>query len=97
VAVQAVAKAGTIGIVGVYPPQMRTFPIGLAMNRNLTLNMGNCNHRKYIPELLGLVRTGAIDPGTILTRVEPVHSVIEAYQQFDDRSPGWIKIALDTR
>jgi len=36
-ATQAVAKAGTIGIIGVYPPQHEAFPIGEAMNANLTL------------------------------------------------------------
>ncbi|MDQ3457893.1 MAG: glutathione-dependent formaldehyde dehydrogenase [Deinococcota bacterium] len=51
-AVQAVAKAGTLSIIGVYPPTMQNFPIGQAMNKNLTIKMGNCNHRKYIPMLL---------------------------------------------
>jgi len=39
-AVQAVAKAGTLAIIGVYPQSDRFFPIGIAMNRNLTLRMG---------------------------------------------------------
>jgi hypothetical protein len=56
--------------------------------------MGPATTGTYIPELLGLVRTGAIDPSTILTQIESVHSVLEAYQQFDDRSLGWIKSAL---
>ncbi|HVG63842.1 MAG TPA: zinc-dependent alcohol dehydrogenase, partial [Hyalangium sp.] len=51
-AVQGLAKAGTLSIIGVYPQTARTFPIGEAMNKNLTLKMGNCNHRKYIPMLL---------------------------------------------
>ncbi len=51
-AVQALAKAGTLSIVGVYPPTQHQFPIGEAMNKNLTLRMGNCHHRKYIPHLL---------------------------------------------
>ena len=25
------------------------------MNKNLTVRMGNCNHRKYIPDLIDLV------------------------------------------
>jgi len=33
------------------------------MNKNLTLKMGNCNHRAYIPELIGYMREGLIDPG----------------------------------
>jgi len=40
--VGAVAKAGTIGIIGVYPPQAHSFPIGETMNKNLTVKAGNC-------------------------------------------------------
>jgi threonine dehydrogenase-like Zn-dependent dehydrogenase len=94
-AVQALAKAGTLSIIGVYPPTARTFPIGEAMNKNLTLKMGNCNHRKYIPKLLELVRTGEVDPTAILSHVEPITSAIEAYRQFDLRKPGWLKVELE--
>ncbi len=48
-AVQSVAKAGTISIIGVYPQSMRFFPIGQAMNKNLTIRMGNCHHRRVHP------------------------------------------------
>ncbi|MEJ2890925.1 zinc-binding dehydrogenase, partial [Actinomycetospora aeridis] len=51
-AVDAVAKAGTIGVIGVYPPGFDAFPIGSAMNRNLTVHLGNCPHRSVIPPLL---------------------------------------------
>ena len=94
-AVEALAKAGTLSIIGVYPQQMRTFPLGQAMNKNLTLNMGNCNHRKYIPHLLELVRTGAVDPTELLTHVQPLTSAIEAYRSFDARKPGWMKVELE--
>ena len=57
--------------------------------------MGNCNHRRYLPHLIELVRTGALDPAEILTQVEPMTSVIEAYQAFDKRQPGWIKVKLE--
>jgi len=64
------------------------------MNKNLTLKMGNCNHRKYIPKLVQLVRTRAIDPAEILTQKEPLLSAIEAYKSFDRREPGWVKVKL---
>ena len=92
--VEAVAKAGTISIVGVYG-ELDSFPIGDAMEKNLTLTMGNCNHRRYLPHLIELVRTGALDPAEILTQVEPMTSVIEAYKAFDQRRPGWIKVKLE--
>jgi threonine dehydrogenase-like Zn-dependent dehydrogenase len=93
-AIDSVAKAGTLAIIGVYPQPMKFFPIGDAMNKNLTLQMGNCNHRRYIPELIHYVRTGAIDPTRVLTQREPIGSAIDAYKAFDTRQPGWIKVEL---
>ncbi len=93
-AVECIAKAGHLSIIGVYD-HVSSFPIGDAMEKNLTIKMGNCNHRKYIPRLMELVRTGAIDPTEILTQVEPMSDVIEAYKQFDKRTPGWIKVMLE--
>ena len=36
-AVQALAKAGTLAVIGVYPQTARSFPIGQAMNKNPTM------------------------------------------------------------
>ncbi|MFD5826498.1 zinc-dependent alcohol dehydrogenase [Lentzea sp. NPDC060358] len=94
-AVELVAKAGSIGIIGVYPPGFADFPIGDAMNKNLTLRMGNCNHRRYVPRLLDLVLTGAVDPLQFITQHEKPSSAVEAYQTFDLREDGWLKTVLD--
>jgi threonine dehydrogenase-like Zn-dependent dehydrogenase len=94
-AVDVLAKAGTLSIIGVYPETARTFPIGKAMMKNLTLKMGNCNHRKYVPKLMDMVRTGQFDPLTILPREEPFTSVLHAYKAFDTHRPGWMKVQLD--
>ena len=93
-AVQAVAKGGILGVIGVYPQTMNFFPIGLAMSRQLKINMGNCNHRKYLPSLVNLVSAGLIDPAQVLTEREPIVSAIDAYKAFDERQPGWIKVEL---
>ncbi|HEV7767539.1 MAG TPA: zinc-dependent alcohol dehydrogenase [Thermoanaerobaculia bacterium] len=94
-AVESLAKAGTLAVVGVYPDTARTFPIGVAMNKNLTVQMGNCHHRRYIPDLLELVRTGGFDPSSILTQETPIVDAIEAYEHFDRREDGWIKVKLE--
>ena len=93
-AVDSLAKAGTLGIVGVYPATMTSFPIGTAMNRNLTINAGNCNHRHYIPHLLAMVAHGTVDPTRLLTEQEPMTDVLDAYREFDRREPGWLKVAV---
>jgi threonine dehydrogenase-like Zn-dependent dehydrogenase len=94
-AVECVAKAGTVCLIGVYPPTVESFPIGAAMMKNLSLQMGNCNHRKYIPHLVELTRSGAVDPSDLITQIADTHDVIEAYEAFDQRRPGWLKVALD--
>ncbi|MFM0204915.1 glutathione-dependent formaldehyde dehydrogenase [Paraburkholderia fungorum] len=93
-AVQALAKAATLSIIGVYPPTDSFFPIGMAMNKNLTIRMGNCNHRRYVPQLVEMVRTGKIDPSKILTQCESMTNAIDAFKAFDERQPGWIKVEL---
>jgi threonine dehydrogenase-like Zn-dependent dehydrogenase len=92
--VESVAKAGTVSIIGVYG-EMDSYPIGNAMEKNLTLTMGNCNHRRYIPHLVELVRNGSLNPAEILTQREPMTSAIEAYKAFDKRKPGWVKVKLE--
>jgi threonine dehydrogenase-like Zn-dependent dehydrogenase len=72
-----------------------TAPIGTIQQRNLTVRGGNCNHRRYMPTLVGLVATGALDPTEILTQTEPITDAIEAYKAFDRREPGWIKVELN--
>jgi threonine dehydrogenase-like Zn-dependent dehydrogenase len=93
--VQALAKAGTLSIIGVYSQLATTFPIGMAMNKNLTIRAGNCDHRKYVPQLINLVRSRVVDPSTILSQVEPIADAISAYKAFDQRQAGWLKVKLE--
>lgn len=94
-AVESLRGAGTLGIVGVYPPQIDSFPLGEAMNKNLSIKMGNCPHRRYVPKLIEMVRSGQADPSKVITQVGALSSALEAYQAFDKREDGWIKVALD--
>lgn len=92
--IESLCKAGTLSIIGVYPETVESFPIGKAMMKNLTINMGNCNHRKYIPRLLDLVATGAADPTRVLSQVIPFSDVVDAYNRFNERQPGWTKVSM---
>jgi threonine dehydrogenase-like Zn-dependent dehydrogenase len=94
-AVEAVAKAGTISIIGVYPAGFDSFPIGAAMNKNVRINMGNCHHRKYIPKLIEMTLAGRVDPSKILTQSEPLTDAISAFKSFDQHQSGWIKVKLE--
>lgn len=93
-AVKAVAKNGLISIIGVYTELLKTFPIGEAMGKNLTIRMGDCNHRKYIPKLLSWVQQGIFDSRNFTTHTLPLSDVITGYKHFDKRDNGWIKVVL---
>ena len=93
--VEAIAKAGTLSLIGVYPPAAEHFPIGVAMNKNLTIKSGNANHRRYIPELIELVRSGAVRPSQLITQIDDLTGAIDAYETFDQRREGWHKVILD--
>ncbi|WP_083590091.1 zinc-dependent alcohol dehydrogenase [Aurantimonas sp. 22II-16-19i] len=94
-AVESLAKAGTLSIIGVYPQSDQFFPIGAAMNKNITMRMGNANHKKYVQQLVELTRKGGLKPEHILTETEPMRDVIKAYETFDSQEKGWIKVELD--
>jgi threonine dehydrogenase-like Zn-dependent dehydrogenase len=94
-AIQSVAKAGTVSVIGVYSAPVWDFPIEQILEKNLTLKAGNCNHRRYMPEMIELVRSGIIRPEEFLTQIEPIVSAIDAYRSFDRHERGWIKVKLD--
>lgn len=94
--VKAAAKAGVVSVIGVYPPSQLSAPIGLAMQHNLTVRLGNCNHRRYVPALVDLLRNGTLQPQHVISQQEPLTNVIDAYRKFDQRETGWMKVELGT-
>jgi threonine dehydrogenase-like Zn-dependent dehydrogenase len=93
-AVESLAKAGTLGIIGVYPETAVRFPIGLAMNKNLTIRSGNCPHRKYLWDLVMLAKNGSIDFHRLVTQARPTADALEAYRAFEAHESGWMKVEL---
>lgn len=92
--VDAVAKYGRLSIMGVYSPREFVYPIGQAMNKNLTIRMGNCDHHRVTPQLIDMVAAGQFDPTRFITQREPLHSAIDAYRTFDLREDGWLKVEI---
>jgi threonine dehydrogenase-like Zn-dependent dehydrogenase len=94
-AIESVAKAGTVSVIGVYSAPLQVFPIEKILEKNITLKAGNCNHRRYMPEMIELVRSGVVRPETFLTQKEPIQSAIDAYRSFARHERGWIKVKLE--
>lgn len=90
----AVRRGGNVSIVGVYGPPFNTIPIGTAMNKGLTLRMGQCNVKRYMPHLLEHIRKGNIDAKGIISHRFPLEDAPKAYDLFSKKQDGCIKCVL---
>jgi threonine dehydrogenase-like Zn-dependent dehydrogenase len=86
-----IARPGsTVGFVGV--PHDVVLPVQAMFGRNIGLAGGMAPVRKYLPELLDLVTSGAIDPGQVFDSTLPLDDVAEGYAAMDERRA--IKVLL---
>ena len=80
----AIARPGsTVGIVGV--PHHVEFPFEPTFFRNVGWRGGPAPSRLYIPELMGDVLDGRIDPGRVLDFGTDLDGVADAYAAMDER------------
>jgi threonine dehydrogenase-like Zn-dependent dehydrogenase len=93
-AIHATRKGGHVSIVGVYGPPFNLVPIGTAMNKNLTLRMGQCNVKRYMPRLLEHIRAGRVDTKAMITHRFPLERAPDAYRIFEQKLEGCIKTVL---
>jgi threonine dehydrogenase-like Zn-dependent dehydrogenase len=93
-AIDAARRGGRVSVVGVYGPPWNLVPLGTAMNKGLTLRMGQCNVKRYMAPLLGHIRDGRIDPKAIITHRLPLEAAPEAYDMFARKRDHCVKCVL---
>jgi threonine dehydrogenase-like Zn-dependent dehydrogenase len=87
-------KGGTVSIPGVYVGMLDKFPLGGAMNKGLTLKMGQTHVQRYGQPLLKKIESGVIDPSFVITHRLPLEEAPDAYKTFRDKKDGCIKVVL---
>jgi len=93
-AIYCCRKAGTVSIPGVYIGMIDKFPFGQAMNKGLTLKMGQTHVQRYTQPLLKKIEDGKIDPSFVITHERPLEEAPELYKTFRDKKDGCIKVVL---
>jgi threonine dehydrogenase-like Zn-dependent dehydrogenase len=93
-AIDTVRKAGKVSIVGVYGPPWNLVPIGTAMNKGLTLRMGQCDVKRYMTELLEHIRQRRIDARAVISHRLALEDAPDAYRMFAEKRDGCIKCVL---
>jgi threonine dehydrogenase-like Zn-dependent dehydrogenase len=93
-AIMCCRKGGTISVPGVYLGLLDNIPFGAAMNKGLTLKMGQTHVQKYLPSLLQKVEAGEIDPSFVITHRIKLADAPEIYKTFRDKKDGCVKAVI---
>jgi threonine dehydrogenase-like Zn-dependent dehydrogenase len=93
-AIHSVRKGGRISVIGVYGPPFNMVPLGTALNKNLTIRLGQCNTRRYMPHLLEHIRAGRVDAKSIISHRMPLDRVADAYEMFAGKLDSCRKVVL---
>jgi len=86
--------AGVLSIPGVYGGLVDKIPMGLLMNKGLTLRTGQTNVNRWTDDLLRRIEAGQIDPSFVITHTVPLERGPEMYRVFRDKQDSCIKVVL---
>lgn len=95
-AIETVRRGGTVSIIGVYGGQLDPLPMMKMFDKQVQLRMGQANVKHWIPDLMPYV-TDDSDPlqlADLATHVWPLEQGPKAYEMFQHKSEGAIKVLL---
>lgn len=93
-AIYAVGKGGVVSVPGVYAGYIDKFPMGIVVNKGLTIRSGQTHVHQYLPELMAMIQSGRIDPSKVISHVLPLESAPDAYKMFTDKVDDCEKVVL---
>jgi threonine dehydrogenase-like Zn-dependent dehydrogenase len=91
-----VRPGGTIACLGMDHFMGKTPTINWfdQFTRNISVTGGLVPGKRYIPELLGLLEAGAIDPAPMISHRLSLEGAADGYRMMADRTEGVTKVAL---
>ena len=95
-AIDAVRRGGTISLSGVYGGQTDPLPMMTLFDKQVTLRMGQANVHRWVDDIMPLLTDG--DPLGVdgfATHHLPLAQAPEAYQMFQQKSDGAVKILFN--
>jgi len=92
-AAMACRKAGTLSIVGVYG-LMDKFPLGVIINKGLTVRAALQYGQRYMPRMLEHVQEGELDPSIMLTHRMSLEEGPRGYEIFKNKEDGCVRAAF---
>jgi len=94
-AIHCCRKGGTVSVPGVYVGFLDKVPLGMFMNKGLTMKAGQTHTHRYIRPLLERVQAGEIDCTRLITHRAKLSEAPALYKKFRDKEDGCIKVVLE--
>lgn len=86
--------AGVLSIPGVYGGLVDKIPMGLAMNKALTIRTGQTHVYRWTDDLLRRIEEGQIDPSFVVTHTASLDEGPDMYKLFRNKQDSCIKVVL---
>jgi threonine dehydrogenase-like Zn-dependent dehydrogenase len=86
--------AGILSVPGVYGGFLDKVPFGAAMNKGLTIRMGQTHVNRWTDDLLRRIESKQIDPSFVITHQVSLQQGPEMYKTFNDKQDGCIKVMI---
>lgn len=93
-ALDLAGRQGTVSTIGVNQTRQFPFPMALAFNKGLTFRTSLCSVVKHWPELIALIRGGRLKPEQFISHRMPLAEGPVAYDMFNTRRDGALKMVL---
>jgi threonine dehydrogenase-like Zn-dependent dehydrogenase len=95
-AIDAVRRGGTISIAGVYGGQLDPMPMMTLFDKQIQLRMGQANVKRWVDDIMPMLVDDSDPLGTetFATHTMPLSEAPKAYEQFQHKSDGTVKVVF---
>ncbi|HZV00779.1 MAG TPA: alcohol dehydrogenase catalytic domain-containing protein [Planctomycetota bacterium] len=91
---EIVRPEGRFGIIGIYPEVLDSVPLGVFLEKNISITGGNCNHKAFIDDCLAFLVEHPEEGREVFTHRAPLADMPDAYDAFVAKKDGMIKCLL---
>ncbi|WP_343640725.1 zinc-dependent alcohol dehydrogenase [Roseateles sp.] len=93
-AIAATRRGGTVSVPGVYAGFIHGFLFGDAFEKGLSFASGQTHAQRFMPELLGAIARGTLNPEVIISHRLPLVEAARGYEIFNKKEEDCRKVVL---
>lgn len=95
-ALDMVRRGGTVSVTGVYGGAVDPMPLLTVFDKQLQLRFGQANVRRWVPDILPLLEgEDVLGVDSFATHHLPLERTPEAYEMFQKKADGAVKVVLE--